>query len=103
MLPLPFGFSTCSSLEKFSYKILADFLGTAQRFTVDHENGNRFRATKRNQLFLILGILANVLLSDLIFAAQVGHAIQHALGKAALIVEIKFQLHIVINASSFRY
>ena len=26
--PLPFGFSTCSSLEKFSYKILADFLGT---------------------------------------------------------------------------
>ncbi len=44
----PFGFTTYSCLEKFSYKILADFLGTAQRLTVDHENGNRFCATERN-------------------------------------------------------
>lgn len=43
-----FGFTTYSCLEKFSYKILADFLGTAQRLTVDHENGNRFCATERN-------------------------------------------------------
>lgn len=47
-IPLPFGFTTYSCLEKFSYKILADFLGTAQRLTVDHENGNRFCATERN-------------------------------------------------------
>ena len=47
-LPLPFGFNLYSYLEKLSYKILADFLGTAQRLTVDHENGNRFCATERN-------------------------------------------------------
>jgi hypothetical protein len=46
--PLPFCFSTYPGLEKFSYKILADFLGTAQRLTIDHENGNRFCATERN-------------------------------------------------------
>ena len=48
IFPLPFGFTPYSCLEKFSYKILADFLGTAQRLTVDHENGNRFCATERN-------------------------------------------------------
>jgi hypothetical protein len=44
----PFWFHYLLFLEKFSYKILADFLGTAQRLTVDHENGNRFCATERN-------------------------------------------------------
>lgn len=48
IFPLPFDFTTYSCLEKFSYKILADFLGTAQRLTVDHENGNRLCATERN-------------------------------------------------------
>jgi hypothetical protein len=73
---------------------LADFLGTAQRFTVDHENRNRFCATERNLLLLILGILPNIFFRDFIFTAQVGHAIQHGLGKAALVVEVEFQLHI---------
>lgn len=72
---------------------MVNLFAAAQWPTFDHQNRNRLRAAERDQFLFVVGIFPDVFLDDLILAVKIGHAIQHALRKTALIVEIKLQRH----------
>src|SRR3990170_906388 len=80
-------------LQELYHKILVNLLGAAQRFTVDHQNRNRLGAGQRDQFGFVFGVFPDIFLDDFIFAVKIGHAIEHALGKTTLAVEVEFQRH----------
>jgi hypothetical protein len=94
-LPTPFLLSLMGCLQKLPDKKLIDFLRPAHRLAIDDQNRNRFGTRERDQLTFVFGVLADVLLDDLIANPQIRDAIQHALAESAFIVEVKFHLALI--------
>lgn len=80
-------------LQELSHKKLADLLRTFDRRAVDYQDGDRLGAGQLDQFFFMLRVVPNIFLHDLLFAMKVGHTVEYALRKAALVVEIKLHRH----------